>query len=189
MVAQLVEALRYKRKVAGSFNSGLTGIFHWHNPSGRTMALGLPQPLTEMSTRNITWGVEAAGAYGWQSYNLHVPIILKSGSLNLLEPSGSVQVCNGTALRTVHCMEINVWNLLHTQKYIYICMYVHTYIYTYIHTHIYHKLVGLLHVSAYLGIIPRYAETCSRFTSVWYVHILMRVIKSNTVPNVTQIGQ
>jgi len=31
-------------------------IFHWHNPSGRTMTLGLAQPLTEMSTRNIPWG-------------------------------------------------------------------------------------------------------------------------------------
>jgi len=30
--------------------------------SGRTMALGLTQPLTEMSTRNISWGVKAAGA-------------------------------------------------------------------------------------------------------------------------------
>ena len=29
-------------------------IFHWHNSSGRTMALGLIQPLTEMSTRNIS---------------------------------------------------------------------------------------------------------------------------------------
>jgi hypothetical protein len=28
-------------------------IFHWHNPSGRTMALGSTQPLTEMSTRNV----------------------------------------------------------------------------------------------------------------------------------------
>jgi hypothetical protein len=26
------------------------------------MALGLTQPLTEMSTRNISWGVKAAGA-------------------------------------------------------------------------------------------------------------------------------
>ena len=31
-------------------------FFHWHNPSGRTMALGLTQPLTEMSTRNVSWG-------------------------------------------------------------------------------------------------------------------------------------
>jgi hypothetical protein len=28
------------------------------------MALGSTQPLTEMSTRNISWGVKAAGAYG-----------------------------------------------------------------------------------------------------------------------------
>jgi len=35
---------------------------HGHNPSGRTMALGSTQPLTEMSTRNISWVVKAAGA-------------------------------------------------------------------------------------------------------------------------------
>ena len=40
------------------------------------------------STRNISWGVKAAGAYGWQPYHLHVLIVLKSGSLSLLEPSG-----------------------------------------------------------------------------------------------------
>jgi len=38
-----------------------------------------------------------AGAYSWQPYHLHVPIVLKSGSLNLLETSGSVQGCNGIA--------------------------------------------------------------------------------------------
>jgi hypothetical protein len=37
---------------AGSIPDGVTGIFHLHNPSGRTMAFGLIQPLTEMSTRN-----------------------------------------------------------------------------------------------------------------------------------------
>jgi hypothetical protein len=50
------------QKVAGSIPDGVNGIFHWHNPSGRTMALGLTQPLTEMSTRNISWVVRAAGA-------------------------------------------------------------------------------------------------------------------------------
>jgi hypothetical protein len=47
------------------------------------LALGSTQPLPEMSTRNISWGV-----------NLHVPIVIKSGSLDLLEPSGPVQACN-----------------------------------------------------------------------------------------------
>ena len=37
------------RKVAGSIPSGVTGIFHWHNPSRRTLALGLTQSQTEMS--------------------------------------------------------------------------------------------------------------------------------------------
>jgi len=44
------------RKVAVSIPDGVIGIFHWHNPSGSTMALGLTQPLTEMSTRNISLG-------------------------------------------------------------------------------------------------------------------------------------
>ena len=44
------------RKVAGSIPDGVTGIFHWHNPSHRTMALRSTQPLTEISTRIIFWG-------------------------------------------------------------------------------------------------------------------------------------
>ena len=62
------------------------------------MALELAQPLTEMSTRNISCGVKAAGAYGRQPYHLHVPTVLKSGSLNVLEPSGPVQACAGIAV-------------------------------------------------------------------------------------------
>jgi len=44
------------RKVTGLIPDGVVGFFHLHNPSGRTMALGLTQPLTEMSTRNISGG-------------------------------------------------------------------------------------------------------------------------------------
>jgi hypothetical protein len=50
------------RKVAGSIPDGVIGILHWHTAFGRTMALGSTQPLTEMSTRNISWGVNAAAA-------------------------------------------------------------------------------------------------------------------------------
>ena len=55
-MAQSVVALPASRKVAGSISNGVTGIFHRHNPSGRTMALASTQPLREMSTRNISWG-------------------------------------------------------------------------------------------------------------------------------------
>ena len=44
------------RKVAISFPVGVIGIFHSHNPSCLTMALGLTEPLTEMSMAFITWG-------------------------------------------------------------------------------------------------------------------------------------
>ena len=38
-------------EVAGSIPDGVIGIFHWHNPSVRTI-----QSLTEMSTIGISWG-------------------------------------------------------------------------------------------------------------------------------------
>ena len=44
------------RKVASSIPGGVTGISHSHNPFRRIMALGSTKPLTEMSTRNISWG-------------------------------------------------------------------------------------------------------------------------------------
>ena len=47
---------------AGSFPDEVIGIFLWYNPSGRTMALGSSQPLTEISTRDIFGGIKAAGA-------------------------------------------------------------------------------------------------------------------------------
>jgi hypothetical protein len=38
-----------------------TLIFHWLNPFGRTMAEGSTQPVTELSIKNISWKVKAAG--------------------------------------------------------------------------------------------------------------------------------
>jgi hypothetical protein len=103
------------RKVTGSISDGVSGIFHLHNPSDRTLALGSTLPLTEMSARNISWcgrgewggGVDATDAQGWQPYHLHVPIFLKSGSLNLLEPSGPVKACNGIALPLPYLLLLN----------------------------------------------------------------------------------
>ena len=51
-------------KAAGSIPNGVIGIFYLHNPSGCPMALGLTQPLTEMSTGNISCRLKAAGALG-----------------------------------------------------------------------------------------------------------------------------
>jgi hypothetical protein len=52
------------QKVADSITGDVVEIFHWHNPSGHTMALGLTQSPTEMSTRSISWGLNMACAQG-----------------------------------------------------------------------------------------------------------------------------
>ena len=97
-VAQLVEALRYKPGVRGfdsrwcQWNFSLTQFFR------PQYGLGSTESPTVMSTRNNSWGVKVASAYMWQTCHFHVQIILKSGSLNFLEPSGPVQACTGIAL-------------------------------------------------------------------------------------------
>jgi hypothetical protein len=55
LVILLLRHCATSRKVVSSIPDGAIGIFHWHNPSGRTMNLGLNHSLTEMSTRSISW--------------------------------------------------------------------------------------------------------------------------------------
>jgi hypothetical protein len=42
------------RRAAGSVPDGVIEIFHSHNPSDYTVALGSTQPVTEKSTRNTS---------------------------------------------------------------------------------------------------------------------------------------
>ena len=51
VVAQLVEALPYKPKVAVSISDSVTGNFYWHKPSGLTMTLGSTHSLKLLSIR------------------------------------------------------------------------------------------------------------------------------------------
>ena len=78
------------RKVAGSIPDGVIGIFHWHNSSGRTVALGSTQPLTEMSTRNISWCIKSARCVGLTT----LPPSCADG-LEIWEPqpAGTLTVC------------------------------------------------------------------------------------------------
>ena len=79
-VAQLVEELRHKPE-SRRFDS-----WWWHNPSERTVVLGLTQPLIEMSTRDISWGVKEGSA--------------DSGRLKLLERYGMTHQRNPAKLDT-----------------------------------------------------------------------------------------
>jgi hypothetical protein len=54
----VVVALRYKPEGHGigkRKSRWCRWNFYCHNPSGRTKSLGLTQPLTEMSARDISW--------------------------------------------------------------------------------------------------------------------------------------
>ena len=44
------------RKVAGSIPGGVIGTFRWNNPSSHIMTMRLALPLTETSSRLISWG-------------------------------------------------------------------------------------------------------------------------------------
>jgi len=76
-----------RRMVAGSIPDGFTGIFHWLNPSDRTMALESAQLLTKMSTRSTSWDCKCGRCLGHTDYL----DVRKSGSLSLL----SRPVCCG----------------------------------------------------------------------------------------------
>jgi hypothetical protein len=72
------------------------------------MALGSTQCLTEMSTRDILWGVKAAGALGLQLYHLHMRIVLKYGSLNFLSGPAMGLPCKGKDLYLYMAIICNV---------------------------------------------------------------------------------
>ena len=89
-------------EVAGSIPDVVVGIVHRRNPSGRTIALRATQPLTEMSTRYISWGIK------WLVRR--VDNLITFMCLNLLVPSGPVHACTGITLP------------LYIYIYIYICV-------------------------------------------------------------------
>jgi hypothetical protein len=80
------------RKVAGSIPCGVIGIFHWHIPSGRTLALGLTQPLTEMSTGNISWGGKGGRCVGFTTLS---PSRVDCLEISEPQPPGILRACPG----------------------------------------------------------------------------------------------
>jgi hypothetical protein len=61
-VAQWLRHCATNRKVAGSIPDGAIGIFHLHNPSGRTVVLGLTQSLNRNEYQEYFLVVKAPGA-------------------------------------------------------------------------------------------------------------------------------
>ena len=102
-VAQWLRYCATNRKVAGSIPDGIFGIFHWHNPSDRTMALGSTQPLTEMTIKRIS-----CGKFDWCVRLTNLPpscaVVMKSWNLNFLEFSGPLQACNSSSSSCSTCI-------------------------------------------------------------------------------------
>jgi len=60
------------------------------------MTLGSTQPLTEMSTRSISWG-KGGRCVRLTTLPPSCGVVVKSGNLNFLETSGPLQACKRTA--------------------------------------------------------------------------------------------
>ena len=68
------------------------------------MALGSTQPVTEMSTRCVSWG-KGGRCVRLTTLPPSCAVVIKSGNRNFLEPSGPIQACNGTALPLLYMQE------------------------------------------------------------------------------------
>jgi hypothetical protein len=96
-VAEWFRRCAISRMGLGSISGGVTGFFSDIFPSDCTMALWSTQPLVKMSTRDIPGG-KGGRCVRLTTSPPYVLNIMKSGSLNLLEPSGSHRACYGTPL-------------------------------------------------------------------------------------------
>jgi len=84
------------------------------NPSDRTMVLGSTQPLTEKSTRSISWG-KCGRCLRLTTLPPSCAVVVKSGKLNFLGHSGPLQACNGTALAFTSFKNYNTTPGLYSQ--------------------------------------------------------------------------
>jgi hypothetical protein len=84
-----------RRKIAGS----IQWDFSLNNPPGYVMVLESTQPLTEMSTWDISWGYRSSVL---RAENLTTYMCRFSGNLGALTSWRPVQFCSGIALAFVY---------------------------------------------------------------------------------------
>jgi hypothetical protein len=99
----VVKALRYKPACRG-FDSRW---YHWNFSVAFSFRL-LYRPGVDSASNRNEYQVYFRGGKGGQCVRLTTlppscAVVMKSGNLNILEPSGPLQVCNGIALLLPEC--------------------------------------------------------------------------------------
>ena len=97
-VAQWLRCCATNRKVAGSIPDGVIGIFHSHNPSDRTSGPGVDSASNRNEYQENLLGGKCGRCVRLTTLPPPCAVVMKSGNLSFLEPSGPLQACNGTAL-------------------------------------------------------------------------------------------
>jgi hypothetical protein len=98
VVLSLFQILINYQGAAGSIPDGVIRIFQWHNPSGRTMALGVDSASNRNEYQVYFLGEKGGRCVRLTTLTQSCAVVMKCGNLNFLEPSGPLQACNGTAL-------------------------------------------------------------------------------------------
>jgi hypothetical protein len=97
-LAELVEALRYKPEGLGFDSRWCHWIFSLTQSFRPHCGPGVYPASSGNWYQECFLEVKTAGAYVWQPYQLHAPIVLKSEVLKLPETSGSLNDCNWIAV-------------------------------------------------------------------------------------------
>jgi hypothetical protein len=88
-------------KVAGSIPDDAIGIVDWHRLSDRTMTLGAVSASNRNEYQEYFLEGKCVRCVGLTTLPPSFTTVLKSGSLNLLKASGSLEVCTFTCLIVV----------------------------------------------------------------------------------------
>ena len=86
------------RKASGSIPDGVIGIFLLIQSFRSYYGPGVDSVSNRNECQEYFLGGKGGRCVGRQTGHLHVPIVLKSGSLNLLETTRPVQACPGLAV-------------------------------------------------------------------------------------------
>ena len=117
------------------------------------MALGSTQPLTEMSTRSIRLTTLPSSC----------AVVMKCGYLNVLEPSGSIQSCNGTDLP------------LHVSA-----------IFKHLQAHFSVRVCCVVHGNLLRGMVPDDSAYLKLHTpdstNITYIYFVLLILQSNVIP-------